>query len=124
MPRIYIAGPMTCIPNYNRPAFNAAANYLTTLGWQPINPADNTPTHDGPCPTGTVTDTHDGHAHACYLRADLAALLTCDAICLLPGWEHSTGAQLEHRIAEVIGIRRIPWNAVTYAPGYQAVTRG
>jgi len=39
--RIYIAGPMTGLPEFNYPAFNAAAEYLRSLGHHVENPADN-----------------------------------------------------------------------------------
>lgn len=36
---VYIAGPMSGIDNYNRPAFFAAARQLGQAGHVPINPA-------------------------------------------------------------------------------------
>lgn len=38
-PRIYIAGPMTVHPNFNREAFNAKADDLRIAGFTPLNPA-------------------------------------------------------------------------------------
>ena len=52
--------------------------------------------------------TDDG---ACYMRSDIAALLTCDAIHMLPGWENSRGATVEHTIATALGL------PITYAGG-------
>ena len=38
------------------------------------------------------------------MRHDLALLLGCDAIAMLPGWERSRGAWLERLIAEALGL--------------------
>ena len=39
-----------------------------------------------------------------HLRADIGDLLDCDAILMLPGWEDSAGATLEHSIAVALGL--------------------
>mgnify|MGYP003555439623 CR=1 FL=1 len=43
------------------------------------------------------------HSHdktwASYMREDLKAMLECDSIFMLPGWENSQGAKIEHRLA-------------------------
>ena len=89
--RIYIAGPMTGLPEHNFPAFHAAAERLGKAGWDVVNPADN---------FGGRTDL----PRSAYLRADMAALIQCDAIALLPGWELSVGAALEAAVAAEIGL--------------------
>jgi hypothetical protein len=99
--RVYLAGPMTGHDNFNAAAFTAAAEYARSCGWEPVNPHHINPSHDGPCPAGP---TYRGHSNPCWLRADLAALLTCDAILMLPGWEQSTGARTEHTVAETCGL--------------------
>jgi len=86
MKRIYIAGPMTGVPEHNFPAFRAAAEKLTEAGWDVVNPAEN---FDG------RTDL----PRPAYMRLDIALLLQCDAIALLAGWERSRGAALEFMIA-------------------------
>lgn len=93
MRRVYIAGPMSGIPDLNFPAFHAAAAKLRELGFDVINPAE------------INTDPSAGWA-AC-MRADIAQLVTCDGIALLPGWENSKGARLEKHIAEALGMRVI-----------------
>ena len=41
MPRIYLAGPMTGLPEFNYPAFHAEAARLRQLGYHVENPAEN-----------------------------------------------------------------------------------
>lgn len=95
--RVYVAGPMTGIPDYNFPAFNAAASMLRAKGWHVENPAEH----------GIVA----GATWADYMHYDLARIATCSAIYLLPGWCQSRGAALEVHIASVLGM------AFQYADG-------
>lgn len=99
--RIYIAGPMTGLPDFNFPAFNFEAALLRNQGLHVENPAEH----------GTV----DGAEWADYLRYDIGRLATCGAIYLLKGWENSKGAQLEVHIARTLGME------VMYAPGAMSV---
>lgn len=90
MKRIYISGPMTGLPELNFPAFNAEAARLRSLGFEVVNPADLNP------------DPATGW-HEC-MRRDLAALLTCDALALMDGWQKSSGAHLEMHVAHRVGM--------------------
>lgn len=90
-PRIYIAGPMTGLPDLNYPAFNAEAARLRAAGWEVENPAENTAP-----PSGEWID---------YMRLAIPQLLTCEILVLLPGWFASRGARTEKRIAEVFAMR-------------------
>lgn len=91
MKRIYIAGPMTGLPELNFPAFHAAAAQYRSQGFEVINPAE------------INADPSAGWV-AC-MRADIAQLVTCDEILLLPGWEDSRGATLERHIAQKLEMR-------------------
>jgi len=103
--RVYLAGPITGHADLNRPAFEAAARWAQEHGWTPVSPLDADPQHDGPCPPGLLeTGATGSHSRACWLRVGLAALLTCDAIVLVDGWEHSAGALLEYRVAIACGL--------------------
>lgn len=88
--RVYLSGPMTGMPDLNFPAFNSYAQRLRQAGYDVVNPAEINP--DG-----------EKSWQAC-MRADLAALLTCDALALLPGWAKSAGAHLEMHVAHRVGI--------------------
>lgn len=88
--RCYIAGKMTGLPEFNRPAFNRAAEQLRALGYHVENPAEIPPI--------------PGDPWAAYMRQALAMMLRCDVIVLLPGWEDSRGATIEQRLAVDLGI--------------------
>lgn len=95
--RVYIAGPMTGYPKFNYPAFHEAERKLRVAGYIPVNPAkDHQVSEDG-------DSLADGVTYQDCLREALQALLTCDGVALLPGWELSKGAQLEHHVATVLG---------------------
>ena len=91
MTRAYIAGPMSGLPDHNYPAFAEAARQLRAHGIDAVNPAENGLPAEAPW-----------HMH---MRADIAQLVTCEAIVLLPGWQASRGATLEHQIAKRLGFR-------------------
>ena len=91
---VYISGPMTGIPEYNRAAFDAAYWHLAQSGYQPVNPWS----------LGEV----NGWGHFDYMRRDIAALAPCGAIHMLPGWWRSRGARKEWLVARwVLGLRRV-----------------
>lgn len=91
MKRVYISGPMTGIPEYNAPAFQMAANQLQASGLTPILPVPFV----------------DGKSYEEYLRDDLKLLLDCDGIYMLPSWQESKGAKIEHMVALACGIDEV-----------------
>lgn len=92
---IYISGPMTGYANLNRDAFENAGIILAARGYVPVSPADIVP----PSKTPEWSD---------YLRADLAVLVLCEGVAVLPGWEASRGAQLEVHVAHALGMNVLP----------------
>jgi len=96
---IYLSGPMTGMPDLNFPAFNAEAARLRALGYDVINPVEVNPDPAAPW-------------HEC-MRKDLMALLQCDTIALLDGWEKSAGAHLEMHVAHRVGMRIVIAKEVT-----------
>ena len=101
--RIYLSGPIAGIDGFEK-RFDRWNRYLSNFGYEVVNPCDILPyPHAGDCPPGYVTA--NGHSSACYLRTDLEALLMCDAIFMMPGWEYSIGSRLEHSVAAHCGIK-------------------
>lgn len=101
----YIAGPMSRIERFNFPAFDAAAARLRDDGWFIINPAemDREDGFDETNCTGYELLT-DEQRHQ-FARNDIDALLSVEAIILLPGWERSVGATNEAQIAGWLGLK-------------------
>jgi len=97
--RVYLAGPMRGIPEYNFPAFFAAAEQLKKLGHEVWNPAEHDVKLDNFNPK---TDAAKDLKY--YMKRDLPAVLESDCIVVLPGWKHSQGAQLEVRVANQCNI--------------------
>lgn len=86
---IYIAGPMTGLPDFNKPAFFAAEEKLREQGMLAINPAK----HEVKEPTWER-----------YMRMAIVSMLKANEIALLPGWQDSRGAKLELLIAQNLGM--------------------
>lgn len=102
---VYLAGPMTGLPDYNRAGFEEAERYATARGWTFASPRTTDPSHPGGCPQGELQSTAAGtHPYGCWVRASLRMLLACDEVLMLPGWEASRGACLEKAVAQACGM--------------------
>lgn len=91
--RLYLAGPMTGLPDNNYPAFNREAKLYREAGFAVENPAENPVP---PCGSWLA-----------YMRLALVQVARCDVVAMLPGWENSKGACVEHRLATGMGLRII-----------------
>lgn len=89
--KVYIAGPMTGLPQFNRPAFHQAAMNLSFEHHVPLNPAI----------------LPDGLSEADYMAVGITMLQRADAIFLLTGWQFSAGARSEHALALKLGLEVI-----------------
>lgn len=102
---LYITGPMTGIPQFNIPAFDAAAASLRSQGHDVTNPAEE----DSPAvreaafasTTGDLADLDPtGETWGDLLARDVKIVADrVDGVVLLPGWENSRGARLEAFVA-------------------------
>ena len=93
---VYLSGPMTGLPDYNRPAFDEAAAQIRAEGRTVFNPAE-------------VGERDVIRTRSWYMRKDIDALLKCDSVHVLQGWEKSKGARLEIEIARQLEL------PITYA---------
>ena len=107
--KVYVSLPITGYPDGNEAMAREAAEAVRQAGHEPIVPHDIPPReHAGECPERRTYPgvTFGGHAGLCHLRADLIAMLDCDAIVLCPGWARSRGARVEADVARRVGIPR------------------
>lgn len=81
--RIYIAGPMSGLPDNNYPAFNAAAARFRAAGHEVMNPAENP----------------QQWSWEAYMKVSIPQMISCDRVIMLPGWETSRGARIEKELA-------------------------
>jgi uncharacterized protein DUF4406 len=88
--RVYVAGPMTGLPDLNRGAHVAEAERLRALGHEPVSPA------------ALIDQTQP---RATCLRQAIGLLMVCNAISLLPGWQNSEGTAVELKVARAIGLQ-------------------
>ncbi len=91
--KVYIAGPMRNCPEHNRPAFDRVATHLRLMGVDVVNPFEM-------CTEEEINAT-DVTPELCrrFCERDIAAILECDGIFMLRGWEQSIGARAEHAVA-------------------------
>lgn len=92
--KCYLSGPMTGIPDYNRPAFAKYADQLRQEGYTVFNPAA-------------------ANLESWPLRKIFEYELgwicrEAEAIALIPGWENSKGVAAELATARAIGLKVIP----------------
>lgn len=117
--KAYIAGPMTGLPHFNIPAFDAAAEDLRAKGYEIVSPAEL----DDPDDRAAAMASPDGSAlqygsdalrkqtWADFLARDVKLLTDggFDAVFVLPGWDRSRGARLETFVANALNNIPIYW---------------
>lgn len=106
--KVYVAGPMRGIPEFNFPAFDQASLLLRHNGFEVVSPAE----HDrevGFDPVG-MTGKEDLSNREDFdlvesLLWDFEHVMRADGIVLLDGWTRSKGATAERAVAEAVGTR-------------------
>lgn len=92
---VYISGPITGVENF-KASFAARAAKLRAMGYQVENPVLVGEKLQKMFPDKKLS-------HEDYMTHDIAALLNCDGISMLDGWEKSEGAAIEHKVAKATG---------------------
>lgn len=113
--KIYLAGPMRGIPEFNFPAFYKAAATLRLLGHEVFSPAEKDNEKAGvDISKGNMAGSEEVAAaeHGFNLREALAVdlefiCLHADAIAMLPGSDKSKGAIAEYSTAVALGLEVI-----------------
>ena len=85
--KVFISGPITGVEDY-REKFKIAEMELLEQGYTVMNPAV----------------LPDGFEWREYMLITISMLCSCDAIYMLPGWEHRTGATMEYKYAKARGL--------------------
>lgn len=97
--RIYLAGPMTGLPNFNFPAFMKAAEELRAQGYIVFNPAENDLLRYG---QDFLEHSERFDPRKTFGDDTRWICEYADIIALLPGWENSTGVKAELALAKAL----------------------
>lgn len=107
--KVFISGKISGIEKEAFQVFEAAEINLRAAGYEPINPMKLNHDHD--------------KSWVSYMKVCIKALCECDGIYMLPNWKSSSGAKLEHHIAENLELKII--NPPEYIPtGQDTLTEG
>jgi len=97
---VYVAGPMTGLPDFNYPAFTSAEFQLRERGFDVQNPVASEAENLSGAP----------ESWDWYMRRALRMVTLSDGICLLPGWQASRGVNLEVTVAEALSLDIRPFD--------------
>ena len=109
--KVYIAGPMRGIKDFNFPAFFAAEEHMHSLGYETFNPARRDTNKYGASGLKSNSGDEKEITKSCgfnireALGADCAWITKeATAIYMLQGWEGSKGANAELALAKALGL--------------------
>ena len=92
--KIYISGKITGLPlETAKDNFKNAELYLISRDYQVVNPMSLPHNHN--------------QTWLEYMKEDIKALLECDGIYMLVGWQESKGACIEFNLAHDLGLKII-----------------
>ncbi len=101
--QIYVAGPMSGLPEFNFPAFFRAQRMLEGRGWIVNNPAEKDQEATLDADAVKTGDAKQAIAKGFDFREaflwDMTKIIQGNGIYMLKGWEQSPGAVAEHRVA-------------------------
>ena len=100
---IYVAGPMSHYPDYNRAAFERACQQLRAHGFEVLSPHENGQ-------PGPEVDPESVWAY--YMKLDLHMVADANLVAVLDGWECSRGAKIEVQIAHFMHIPVLPLGVI------------
>lgn len=105
-PKVYLAGPMRGVKNYNFANFYKAAAMLNMWGFNVANPAEMDLIVDEVIfePATNTVVLAERWDEQQTMRRDFDAIRESTAVVFLPGWENSTGAKREYAYASACGI--------------------
>lgn len=106
--KLYVAGPMSGLPNHNFPAFHVAARSLRQAGYEVISPAEGVMDDVRAEAARQGVEFDDEEIWRRCMRRCFQSVLQVDGIALLSGWMKSRGATAEHDLADHLGIPRKP----------------
>lgn len=86
---VYLSGPMTGLPDYNREAFNLRAEAFRAAGYAVKNPAEISAAYG--------TDKSYGF----YFKRALRMMLECDVVYVFGDVTQSTGVEMELQVARM-----------------------
>lgn len=105
---LYLAGPMTNIPQFNIPRFDQATADLRSRGYDIVSPAelDSAEVRAAALAsaTGAPEDVESIETWGDFLARDVKLIADeCDGIVFLPNWQDSRGARLEAFVGLLCG---------------------
>lgn len=100
--KVYISGKINGEPNYEQ-IFEDGARTIAAYGHEVVNPCEVKACADSQCAIDGG-EPLNGHVWECWLKHDLIEMLKCDAVCLLPNWMTSKGANLEADVAQSVNM--------------------
>lgn len=91
--KVYIAGPMSGVKEFNIPLFNKVEKDLVNEGYEVVNPVNISKKY-------VLSDIlNEGKEFGKMLKEQQDEEKRCSILYLLPGWENSIGARMELMVA-------------------------
>lgn len=97
--KVYVSGPITGMPDGNRIAFEEATQFLSDLGNTVVNPH---------------ILNEEGMTWLECMKNDVVAMMGCDEVAVLDGWEKSPGANVEVTLAHALGMKVYTYRSGSY----------